>query len=103
MGETELTMKKYRYVKAVLAGLLACFLLENGDVARAQGAPSYCCGSRANFHPQHDHRTFAWEPPPVQLRIPYFNPNAAAWRHQCFDTGHYVVCYPYPAPSYQYY
>jgi hypothetical protein len=95
-------MKQYLYIKAILPGLLACFALESGDVARAQCAPSYHCGSRMNFHLQHDHRTLAWASPPMQSRIPYFNPNAAFQYHQCFDTGHYVVCYPYPTPSQAY-
>jgi hypothetical protein len=102
----KLAMKELFYTKAVLLGFVAGFLLENGDVASAQCAPSYYCGPRTDFYPRyypHDHRPFAWALPPGQLRIPYFNPIAAFRYHRCFDTGHYVVCYPYPAPSYRYY
>jgi hypothetical protein len=91
----KLAIKECFYTKAVLLGLVACILLENGDAASARYAPSYYRGPRTNLYPRyypHDHRTFAWP-------LTYFNPNAAFWYHRCFDTGHYVVCYPYPAPS----
>ena len=87
-------MKQYSYTKAVLL-FGAFFFLENGGVAVAQCPLGIYCGSHTNIiqrYYSHDYPTFT---------APHFTPRGAFGYQQCFDTGVYVTCFPYPPPGYR--